>query len=85
MSLFHAHLLSHPVVSRLHETGKSLLVSGYAKCLPILAELSRNSLLAGATGFVLGVLVRHCLGFNGKSRAKCPMKAQMMKGIVCSG
>ncbi len=48
---------------------------------PLLAELSRNSVLAGGVGFCLGLIAGRILlsGYGGR---RCPMKARNMRGVV---
>ena len=52
------HLVtSHPLTARAGEALERAVARAYARLLPVLAELSRNSLLAGGLGLAVGLAI----------------------------
>lgn len=75
--------LAHPVVEKCEKLVLNCAAAIYAKCMPILAELSRNSLLAGAVGFFAGLTVASVAWSILYNRHKSPMKSRPMSGAIC--
>ena len=74
------HLVtSHPLTARAGEALERAVARAYARLLPVLAELSRNSLLAGGLGLAVGLAIGRMLGRGGAASVLKPLQ---MRGIL---
>ena len=59
VKLIEDKILVHPLVEKIHGIARNIILDAYRKCLPYLAKISENSLLAGGISFGLGVILSY--------------------------
>merc|ERR1712012_653784 len=59
IKILHEKVIVHPIVEKCQTFTRNVLLEIYRKCLPFLARISENSLIAGGIGFGLGLVVSY--------------------------
>ena len=59
IKILHEKVIVHPIVEKCQTFTRTVLLDVYRKCLPFLARISENSLIAGGIGFGLGLVVSY--------------------------
>ena len=83
VKLIEDKILVHPLVEKIHGIARNIILDAYRKCLPYLAKISENSLLAGGLSFGLGVILSYwvfSIYFN--KYYKNLMKKRTMSGVT---
>ena len=85
VKLIEDKILVHPLVEKVHGIARNIILDAYRKCLPYLAKISENSLLAGGLSFGLGVILSYwifSIYFN--NYYKNVMKKRTMSGVTAN-
>ena len=85
VKLIEDKILVHPLVEKIHGIARNIILDAYRKCLPYLAKISENSLLAGGISFGLGVILSYwifSIYFN--NYYKNVMKKRTMSGVTAN-
>ena len=85
VKLIEDKILVHPLVEKVHGIARNIILDAYRKCLPYLAKISENSLLAGGISFGLGVILSYwifSIYFN--NYYKNVMKKRTMSGVTAN-
>ena len=85
VKLIEDKILVHPLVEKIHGIARNIILDAYRKCLPYLAKISENSLLAGGLSFGLGVILSYwifSIYFN--NYYKSVMKKRTMSGVTAN-
>ena len=85
VKLIEDKILVHPLVEKVHGIARNITLDAYRKCLPYLAKISENSLLAGGISFGLGVILSYwifSIYFN--NYYKNVMKKRTMSGVTAN-
>ena len=85
VKLIEDKILVHPLVEKVHGIARNIILDAYRKCLPYLAKISENSLLAGGLSFGLGVILSYwifSIYFN--NYYKSVMKKRTMSGVTAN-
>ena len=85
VKLIEDKILVHPLVEKIHGIARNIILDAYRKCLPYLAKISENSLLAGGLSFGLGVILSYwifSIYFN--NYYKNVMKKRTMSGVTAN-
>ena len=83
VKLIEDKILVHPLVEKIHGIARNIILDAYRKCLPYLAKISENSLLAGGLSFGLGVILSYwvfSIYFN--NYYKNLIKSRTMSGVT---
>ena len=85
VKLIEDKILVHPLVEKIHGIARNIILDAYRKCLPYMAKISENSLLAGGLSFGLGVILSYwifSIYFN--NYYKNVMKKRTMSGVTAN-
>ena len=85
VKLIEDKILVHPLVEKVHGIARNIILDAYRKCLPYLAKISENSLLAGGLSFGLGVILSYWIfSIYFKNYYKNVMKKRTMSGVTAN-
>ena len=76
-------IVFHPIAIKCHNFARNAVLALYRKCLPYIAQISENSVLAGSLGFGLGVIISYwifSLYYN--NYYKYVIKSRTMSGVT---
>ena len=74
-------IVVHPYFEKCHTIARHVILELYKKCLPYIAQISENSVLAGGLGFGLGILISYWI-FSIYYKNYNVIKSRTMSGVT---